>query len=192
LEEIYKVLENKNTVRPFNIVEGLKEGEHGSGSIQFKFKNKTIRITNLLGLSVQVRDIQTNPFIAMEKVLLHDSSDIHIVDFHCETTSEKNAFLLLFAGRVSAILGTHTHIQTADERIFNRTAYITDAGMTGGQNGVIGAQADAILEVFQGKKERFKLSPSLTPYQLNGVVIKFDDTTSDPIKIERIFFRENN
>ncbi|MDR2821474.1 MAG: YmdB family metallophosphoesterase, partial [Mycoplasmataceae bacterium] len=129
---------------------------------------------------------QTNPFLTLKNVIENDSSDIHIIDFHCETTSEKNALLLSFAGSVGAILGTHTHIQTNDNKIYNGTAYITDVGMTGGSEGIIGAEAAPILEVFHQRTEHFKMSPSNTKYQLNAVVLTFDDITNRATNIEKI------
>jgi calcineurin-like phosphoesterase len=138
-------------------------------------------------MSVEMKQkIQTNPFLTLKNVIENDSSDIHIIDFHCETTSEKNALLLSFAGSVSAILGTHTHIQTNDNKIYNGTAYITDVGMTGGSEGVIGAEASPILDVFNARAERFKMSPSNSKYQLNAVVLTFDDNTNRATNIEKI------
>ena len=134
-------------------------------------------------------DIQTNPFIKLEEVLNIDNSNIHIVDFHAETTSEKNAFLQYFAGKVSAIFGTHTHIQSGDERIYKNTAYITDVGMTGPSEGVIGANPETIIKMFKGESERFKLSPDTSNYQFNAIQVEFNDQNK-PISIERIFIRE--
>jgi calcineurin-like phosphoesterase len=142
-----------------------------------------------LGSSVECKEIQTNPFLTFNELLKNDNSHIHIVDFHCETTSEKNAFFLTFAGKVSAIVCTHTHVQTADERIYKNTAYISDVGMTGGSLGVIGAEAQSILDVFNGRTSKFRLSPSNTPYQFNGVVISFNKN-NHPTKIKRIFINE--
>jgi metallophosphoesterase (TIGR00282 family) len=169
-----------------NIKSELPESKIGQGSITFKCKNKTIRITNLLGNTVSCHEMQENPFPFFTKFLKTEKSDIHIVDFHTETTSEKNAFLLTFAGKVSAILGTHTHVQTADAKIYKQTAYITDVGMTGGSVGIIGAKADSILDMFMGNAERFKLEPAAGPYQLNGVVLSFNDKTNEVENISTI------
>lgn len=190
LEEIKDVLKNNNTIRPLNIKPLCDESKYGIGSLEFKFKNKKIRITNLLGNTVFCHEIQTNPFLKLDEILNINSSDIHIIDFHAETTSEKNAFLQYFAGKVSAILGTHTHIQSADERIYKNTAYITDAGMTGPSEGVIGANPETIIKMFRGESERFRLSPDTSNYQFNGVVIEFDEKNNKPINIKRIFIRE--
>jgi calcineurin-like phosphoesterase len=126
-------------------------------------------------MSIPMGDIQESPVKTLTKIIKEtDKHDIHIVDFHCETTSEKNALFLKFAGKVSAILGTHTHVQTADEKILKNTAYITDVGMTGGSLGVIGADAEEILPVFDGTKAKFILKPSDTPYQFSAVLLEFD------------------
>jgi calcineurin-like phosphoesterase len=147
----------------------------GVGSKEVKVNGKIIKITNLLGMSIPMGDIQENPFDILDKIIKDaNKHDIHIVDFHCETTSEKNALFLKFAGKVSAILGTHTHVQTADEKIFNHTAYITDVGMTGASLGVIGADANEILPVFEGKKTKFILKPSTTSYQFSAILLEFN------------------
>jgi calcineurin-like phosphoesterase len=143
-------------------------------------------------MSIPMNGIQTNPFIVLHELIKNDKSDIHIVDFHCETTSEKNALFLEFASKVSAIFGTHTHIQTADDRIYKNTAYVGDVGFTGGSNGIIGAEPETILKMFNGETNRFKLSPSLSPYQLNGIIVEFDKKSNKPINLERIFIREND
>ncbi|GHU32147.1 hypothetical protein FACS1894166_04880 [Bacilli bacterium] len=181
------ILKLPNVVRPLNLKDGTPQSKVGHGSITFKLKNKTVRLTNLLGNTVDVKGIQDNPFLVFDKLLKTAKSDIHIVDLHTETTSEKNAFLLTFAGKVTAILGTHTHVQTADEKIYKDTVYITDVGMNGGSLGVIGAKADTILDVFMQKAERFRLEPSNTPYQFNAVLFSVDDKTNKPTSIQRIY-----
>ena len=158
----------------------------------FEFNNKIIRLTNLLGRSVAMKEIQDNPFVVLEELIQKHKSDIHIVDFHSETTSEKNAFLLSFASKVSAIFGTHTHVQTADERIYKNTAYISDVGMTGGTNGVIGAKPETIVSMFEGKTNKFKLEPQEGKYQLNAIIVEFDNNTNMPKHIQRINIVEDH
>jgi len=185
-EEIYKVLENENTVRPLNV-----DNDAGKGTRVIEFNGIKIRITNLLGISVgfvKGANIQ-NPFPILNKVIESDKSDIHFIDFHCETTSEKNALFQQFKGKVSVIVGTHTHIQTNDDKIENDTAYLTDVGMTGGSGGIIGADKTEILQCFMGEKDKFKMFPSNTPYQFNAVVIEFNEKNI-PISIKKIFIKE--
>jgi metallophosphoesterase (TIGR00282 family) len=167
-----------------------QEVKIGKGSIVFIHKGKKVRITNLLGNTVECHKIQTNPFISFREFLESNDSDIHIIDFHAETTSEKNAFLLSFAGKVTAILGTHTHVQTADEKIYKNTAYITDVGMTGGTLGIIGAEPDSILDCFNEKAERFRLSPSNSKYQFNAVLLFIDEQANVVKSIKRFFINE--
>lgn len=185
---LYEIINNNDIVRPLNIKQNTKEGKEGVGSRVVEVKNKKIRITNLLGISASCRGLQTNPFLEMEKLLeqTNDKQDIHIVDFHANATSEKNAFLAAFVGRISALVGTHTHVQTADEKIYKNTAYITDVGMTGPSEGIIGASPKTIIQMYKEEVEHFKLDPDTSNGQLNAVIITFDDKTNQPIFIERV------
>jgi calcineurin-like phosphoesterase len=134
-----------------------------------------------------MQGFQTNPFLCFENLLKNEKSDIHFVDFHCETTSEKNAFFIAFCDKMKgAIVGTHTHVPTNDSKIFLNCAFLTDVGMCGGSLGVIGADSKEIVATFMEKQEKFKMIPSLTKYQFNAVFIEFDEETNNPIKIESI------
>lgn len=190
-KEIYEILTSKsNIIRPNNLVTNEEIGQIGVGTKIFQFQNKFIRITNLLGSTVNFRNLQTNPFLDLEEIIVNDTSDIHIVDFHSETTSEKNAFLINFQNRVTAILGTHTHVQTNDARIVNHTAYITDVGMTGPSSGVIGAKPDSIVLMFKGISERFKLEEQNGKYQFCAVVLEIDDFNNYPVDIKTIYINQ--
>ena len=188
-KDIYEILKNKdNIIRPANLDEKLLEATVGVGSKIVNIKNKTFRITNLLGISVTIKEMQTNPFLELEKIIENEAkADFHIVDFHCETTSEKNAFFLNFQSQVQAILGTHTHVQTNDARIINNTAYITDVGMTGAANGIIGAKPDSIINMFKGNSEFFKLEEQIGQYQFCAVVLSFDSKDNKVIGIKNIY-----
>lgn len=109
-----------------------------------------------------------------QAALLRKSARVVIVDFHAEATSEKVAMGWYLDGAVSAVIGTHTHVQTADERILpGGTAYISDAGMTGPRDGIIGMAREAILERFLTQlPARFEVAPG--PVQLNAVVLSVD------------------
>lgn len=187
-KEIFEILKNNdNIIRPANVLKELEIGQVGVGSKVVTIKNKTVRITNLLGSTVNFKEMQTNPFLCLEKIIEEDfNSDIHIVDFHSETTSEKNAFLLAFANRVTAIFGTHTHVQTNDAKIYNNTAYITDVGMTGPTYGVIGAKPESIINMFMGNSERFRLEEQVGKYQFSAVVLEINDYTNKPISLKNI------
>jgi metallophosphoesterase (TIGR00282 family) len=166
--------------------------KYGVGTRVVKVKNKNIRITNLIGKTVYRFESSPNPFLALDSVVLEDKSDIHIVDFHAEATGEKNALALDFDGKVSAVLGTHTHVQTADARILKKgTAYITDAGMTGPFEGVIGAKPEVIIQK-QRNDTTFVLEVASGIYQISYVVLVFDDLTNKCKSISNGIIIEDN
>ena len=129
-----------------------------------------------------------NPFhVVLEEIeSIREQARVIVVDFHAEATSEKLAMGWHLDGEVTAVLGTHTHVQTADERILPRgTAYITDVGMTGPHDSVIGVETSAALSRFlTGMPSRFETS-SANP-RINGVVITADETTGQATAIERV------
>ena len=99
-----------------------------------------------------------SPFACMREILDTVDADIHLVDFHGEATSEKIAFAYAFAGEVAAVVGTHTHVQTADERVIEGTAAISDLGMCGAYRSVLGRDVEEILARFvHGKKRAIRL-----------------------------------
>jgi metallophosphoesterase (TIGR00282 family) len=117
------------------------------------------------------------PFKAADREIaqLRQVTDTILVDFHAEATAEKQAFAWYVDGRVSAVVGTHTHVQTADERILpSRTAYITDVGMTGPHNSVIGIKPDDAIQKFITQMPR-KFTLALGPAQLCAVVLDVGD-----------------
>lgn len=168
-------------VVPYNQLKTLP----GVGSRVFNINNISIRVTNLLGVAF-MNGYNANPFIAMDELLKECQEDYHIVDFHAETTSEKIALSYYLTGKVSAVLGTHTHVQTADEKIIEgKTAYISDVGMTGPKEGVIGCTKESIIyRMTTGLNSRFEVDEG--PAVLCGVIIEFDDKTHLPIHIERV------
>lgn len=190
---VYDVLsKNDKIIRPLNVDINSKEAKSGFGSVVYSINNKKVRITNLMSTQCNARATLTNPFLVLEEVLkMQKDEQIHIIDFHAETTSEKNAFLMAFAGRVSAIIGTHTHVQTADEKIYKDTAFITDVGMCGTKESIIGAKPGEIIDMFTGKIPRFHLEPAKGDYQFNSVIIEFDDKTNKPVKIWRYNLNNN-
>jgi metallophosphoesterase (TIGR00282 family) len=128
------------------------------------------------------------PFRAFDRFVKSEGSHsrVRIIDFHAEATSEKTAFALYADGRSSAVIGTHTHVQTADERILPKgTAYITDVGMTGPHDGVIGVRADLIIQRFlTGLPVRFE--PAEGDPILHAVLVDIDEATGKARSIERI------
>ena len=156
----------------------------GVGSRTIDFKGKKIRVTNLLGLTFMDGKSQ-NPFETMDELLKDDNSDIHIVDFHAEATSEKIALGYYLDGKVSAVLGTHTHVTTADEKILPLgTAFQSDVGMTGPYVSVIGCDKDSIVQRMRnGLMTPFIVAES--EGQLLGTLLTFDDQNKCT-SIERI------
>ncbi len=129
-----------------------------------------------------------SPFFALENLLndLNNIPECVIIDFHAESTAEKRTFGFYFDGRVSAIIGTHTHIQTADEEILpNGTAYITDVGMCGSHDSVIGIRKEiAIEKIKTGLPVRHITADK--GIQINAVIIELDDYTGKAVSIKRI------
>jgi metallophosphoesterase (TIGR00282 family) len=128
------------------------------------------------------------PFRAADREIeaLRGKTDMIVVDIHAEATSEKVALGWYLDGRVAAAIGTHTHVQTADERVLPKgTAYITDAGMTGPRDSVIGIKQNRIIERFlTGMPTRFEVAAG--PVVLNAVVVAIDDETGRARSIERV------
>ncbi|MDA8441952.1 MAG: TIGR00282 family metallophosphoesterase [Peptococcaceae bacterium] len=129
-----------------------------------------------------------DPFLAANKIVtqLSSSAKIIFVDFHAEATSEKIALGWFLDGRVSAVCGTHTHVQTADERVLPAgTAYISDVGMTGPKDSVLGVKKEVIIKKFlTGLPARFETAGP--PLQLNAVLLTVDATTGKAEAITRI------
>ena len=126
------------------------------------------------------------PFRTGDKILEKIETKIKIIDFHAETTSEKQAIGHYFAGRVTAVLGTHTHVQTSDERILkDTTAYITDVGMTGGLDGVIGVKKELAIERFL-KLLPNRFEPSKENLGLEGAFFIVELETGKAKEIQRI------
>jgi metallophosphoesterase (TIGR00282 family) len=124
----------------------------------------------------------------MDEILraIRGETKIIIVDFHAEVTSEKVAMGWFLDGRVSAVIGTHTHVQTADERILPKgTAYITDAGMVGPRDSVIGVRKELVLERFL-KMMPQKFIVASDDNWINGVVIEVDEETGKSSSIQRL------
>ena len=129
-----------------------------------------------------------NPFLTFDEIWqkIHAQCDIICVDFHAEATSEKIAFGYYADGRANIVYGTHTHVQTADERILKGgTGYLTDIGMCGPYDGVIGVDKEIIVKNFvTQRRSRFEVAAG--PVQLNGALFTLDDTTFKCTNITRV------
>lgn len=193
-KDIYEVLDQKdNIIRPYN-VNGLHEySKHGVGSRVITINGCTLRITNLLGGSVKFNEIQTNPFFVLQHIIAkEEKTDFHIVDFHAETTSEKAALFYEFKGKITAILGTHTHVQTSDARIRKNTGFITDVGSTGPADGIIGAKGELMIKRFKGEIERFILEEHGGYFQFCGVILDLDESSKTIKEIKSICLYEED
>jgi len=180
-KEIDKLLEEKaNIVIPANYPSYLK-----NGYITINYNNETITVINVLGRVYMNMPIEC-PFRTTKKIIESVKSDYYIIDMHAEATSEKIALGYYLDGIKGAILGTHTHVPTCDERRLDKgTFYITDVGMTGPLDGVIGADRDLITKRFlEAKPTRLVMAKG--KMQLNAVVIDFDLN-----KITRINIKDN-
>ena len=177
-KEIFDYIDEADRlVVPYNKPKALP----GIGSRQINVNGTKVRVTNLLGLTFMDGKSQ-NPFEAIDEILEMDTSDIHIVDFHAEATSEKIALGYYLDGKVSAVLGTHTHVPTADERILeHHTAYQTDVGMTGPLNGVIGSDKEMIIKRMRdGLMTPFTLAEGEA--QFNATLLCFDKNVCQSIQ----------
>jgi len=170
---------NPRLIRPANYGGDVA----GSGVCRLDFGGCAAVVINLAGTAfMQPCD---NPFKCAERLLGEIDAGMIIVDFHAEATSEKRAMGMFLAGRVSAVLGTHTHVQTADEQIINGTAYITDVGMTGAFNSVIGVKKEIALDRFCSYIFR-KGTPAYGEAELGGVFLELDSKSGKCLRIERI------
>ena len=128
------------------------------------------------------------PFRAAQSIIeeIRSQTPVVFVDFHAEATSEKIAFGWFLDGKASAVVGTHTHVQTADERVLpNGTAYITDAGMTGPHDSVIGSKKDPIIRRFLNQMP-VRFEPAEGDIKLCGVIVDVDETTGKARDIQRL------
>jgi len=182
-QEILSYLDkNPKLLRPAN----YPPTSPGKGLFVGEINGFKIAVLNLLG-RVFMPPID-DPFRAAENCVraIPDDVKVRLVDMHCEATSEKYAMGWFLNGRVSAVVGSHTHVQTADERIFDGgTAYITDIGMTGSYAGVIGMEKSAVIERFT-KVPAPRAEHSKGDVWICAVVIEVDEETGKATKIERI------
>ncbi|MGH9935922.1 MAG: TIGR00282 family metallophosphoesterase [Blastocatellia bacterium] len=182
-KEVLEYIEKQpRLLRPANYAPGVP----GKGRWVGKVRGVPIAIINLQG-----RVFMTpcdDPFRCADAQLaaLEPSVKIVLVDMHAEATSEKMAMGRYLDGRVSAVAGTHTHVQTADEQILPEgTAYLTDLGMTGPHDGVIGMQTEIVLERFlRGLSTKFE--PCDGGIKLNGLIVDVDEETGKALRVERL------
>ena len=173
-KDIFSFIDNDDApiIRPANYSEGVP----GKGYIIKRNNGKNICVINLIGRT-DMMVLSNNPFHCFDEIYekLKSEVDIFIVDFHAEATAEKIAFKNYVDGRAACVFGTHTHVQTADEQITAKgTGFITDLGMTGPKNSVIGMDVDASLKRFvTSLPERYKVASG--ECILNGIVFEINE-----------------
>lgn len=187
-KDIFQIIDQEpRLIRPAN----YPPGTPGVGFAVF---------TDLRGVRIGVANVSGRvfmpaldcPFRTINDLLprLQRETQIIVVDFHAEATSEKVAMGWYLDGRVSAVLGTHTHVQTADECVLpGGTAFITDVGMTGPRVSVIGVKKEPVIDRFLTQMpRRFEVAGG--PYQFNAVFVEIDDGSGKALRIERLFILE--
>ena len=181
-KDILKVIDDTRVIRPINYLDGTA----GRGFRFFNVNEKRILVINAVG-RVYMEPVN-NPFLAVRSAIneMADKADIIIVDFHAEATSEKKAMGYLLDGKVNLVFGTHTHVQTGDETILPKgTAYITDIGMTGPRESIIGADKSIIITSFLTEIPEKKEVAS-GDVELNAIMVEIDDSTNKTVSITRI------
>ncbi len=183
-EAVEYIAREPRVIRPANYPEGVP----GSGGTVVEVGGYAVGVIQVMG-RVHMPTLDC-PFRAARREVarLRPRVQALMVDCHAEVTSEKMAMGWYLDGQVSAVVGTHTHVQTADERILPKgTAYLTDLGMTGPIDSVIGVQKEAAIERFLTQMPR-RLEPASGPVVISGAVIEVDPSTGRATKIERLQF----
>ena len=183
-KEVMELLQKEERfLRPLN----YPSGTPGKGSTILKIRDlPPVAVMNMQGRTFMPP--LENPFtLALDEVKrLRAQTKIIFVDFHAEATSEKIAFGRFLDGQVSAVVGTHTHVQTADEQILpGGTAYLTDAGFTGPHDGCLGREIEPVIKRFlTGMPQRFEVAKNRV--LLHGAVIEIDAASGKAVKIQRV------
>jgi len=185
-KESREVLDKRDVIRPLN----YGPQAHGRGYLIKEFNGKKVCVINLQG-RVFMQPVDC-PFNAAKDILedILVETKIIFVDMHAEATSEKLAMGYFLAGKVSAVFGTHTHIPTADKRIIDgKTAYITDLGMTGSFDSVLGRDKQQIIERFvTNMPTRFNLAQG--DIRMQGIIVEVDEDTGAALSIEQVEYKK--
>ena len=182
-KDIFKFIDDSKLLRPANYPKGVV----GKGLGIYECRDKKIAVMNFLG-RVDLNILTENPFILAKEMVeeLQGKVDMIFIDFHAEATAEKIAMGRFLDGKITGLFGTHTHVQTADEQILpNGTAYITDLGMTGPRDSVIGMDMQVSFKRFETTlPEKYKLAEG--ECMLNAVEFEVDEKTNKVTEIKRI------
>ena len=182
-KEVFQFIDDPKLLRPINYPEGVC----GKGYNIFKCKGKKIAVINAMGRA-EINVQTENPFLQVRKVvdMIKNQVDMILLDFHAEATAEKQAMGYYLDGDITAMFGTHTHVQTADEKILEKgTGYITDIGMTGPKNAILGMDKEAALKRFlTALPEKYKIASGET--MLNACIFEVEENANKVSRIERI------
>ena len=181
------IKDEKRLLRPYNLIEG-SPGE-GLGIFQMKNKKFKIAVINLMGniFMKKSEDVFQAAKKFIDRVKLKKDADFIVVDMHGEITSEKMAMGYLFDGKVTMVVGTHTHVPTSDHRIMEKgTAYQTDIGMCGDYNSVIGMNRDNSLKKFLKDSSAKRHFPALGEATISGLLVTADEETGLAKKVQPI------
>jgi len=189
-KEIFEFIDDAPyMIRPAN----FPEGTPGKGIVFYQSNGIEVAVINLQGRTFL--PALDDPFKKVDQLITEAKKRTNIIflDFHAEATSEKQAMGWYVDGRISAIAGTHTHTQTADERILPQgTAYITDVGMTGPYDAILGTEREAVINKFlTGLPVRFEVDKNGRT-QLNGVLMTLDEKTGSATKVERVLINDDH
>ncbi len=172
-------------IRPLNLINAYP----GEGSTVFDVNGVSVRVTNVLGSAFMKEEVN-NPYYSLIDYLssVEEQATIHIVDFHAEATGEKICFAYALDGKVSAVLGTHTHVQTRDYRVLDGgTAFISDVGMTGLYDGALGFDKGTVVnKLMYGNNVKFDI-PNEGKGLISAVVLNIDDISGKCIEIFPIY-----
>lgn len=181
-KEIFMFMnENERIIRPYNYP---SKKTPGSGFCKLKVKGINVAVINILGVSYL--ECMNPPLDSLDEALVKCSDcPIKIVDFHAEATAEKRAFGYYADGKVSAVFGTHTHVQTSDEEVFPKgTGFITDVGMTGAITSVLGVKKELSIRRMKDRMPvRFENASG--PYKMECVIFEIDEGTFKTKSVER-------
>lgn len=187
---IAEFINDSKIARPAN----LHPSTPGKEYVIVNFNGIKIAVINLLGtVAMNTPGGMISPFVKVDELLRIEeiaNADYRIIDFHAEATSEKIAFGYYLDGRVDIVYGTHTHVQTADLRMLEKgTVYITDIGMTGPLDGVIGVDKEIIVNRFlDGLPQKFEVAAGKR--QLGGLFVELDEKTKKIVQMERVYITE--
>lgn len=182
-KDIFNFIDSPKLLRPINYPKGVC----GQGMKVYECKDRKIAVINALGRA-EINILTENPFLEVKEAVdsIKNKVDIIVLDFHAEASAEKLAMAYYLDGEITIQFGTHTHVQTADEKILPKgTAYITDIGMTGPKDSIIGMEKEAALKRFlTALPEKYKIAEGEAI--LNACVFCLDDKTNKVKEIIRI------